>query len=77
MPDTGCSFGDYYAITRIMKHDIIDRDTGNIVGVISLSETAMPELLADLNLAHRLIKELQDRVMLLEQDMANITDKHC
>lgn len=62
-----------------MKHDIIDRDTGNIVGVLSLSDstTTIPMILGELNLLHRLISELQDRMALLEQDMQQITDKHC
>jgi hypothetical protein len=60
-----------------MKHDIIDRGTGNIVGVISISDGDCSMLLDDINHAHRRIKELEERVMLLEQDMWQITDKHC
>jgi hypothetical protein len=60
-----------------MKHDIIDNSTGNIVGCISFSDNDTAGMLADINLAHRLIDELQDRLHVLEQQFVEHLETHC
>jgi hypothetical protein len=61
-----------------MKHDIIDRGTGNIVGCISFSDnTSTSVILADLDLLHGLVRGLQDRIHELEQQFTEHLETHC
>jgi hypothetical protein len=61
-----------------MKHDIIDNNTGNIVGCISF-EPRDDSLIttAKLGVLLHMIEELQDRVHVLEQELAEHTEHHC
>ena len=64
-----------------MKHDIIDRRTGNIVGCVNFAPTqslaVISDLLARVASLTRLVDQLEDRMIVLEEEMASITDKHC